>query len=84
MKHENPMDCENAVKNLNAYIDNELDIEHCSEIEDHIQNCPNCQVVINTLKKTIDIYRTDGKKTHLPSDVRKRLYACFDLDETIE
>jgi anti-sigma factor (TIGR02949 family) len=84
MSHKHHFDCEDTLQNLNAYIDGELDHAMCDEIEEHIQHCPNCQVIVNTLRKTIEIYQADGRDTHLPEDVRNRLYACFDLDEDVK
>jgi anti-sigma factor (TIGR02949 family) len=81
MKHEHGFDCKDTIQNLNAFIDGELDAILCEEIEEHLQDCPNCQVVVNTLKKTIQIYQSDSRITQLPKDVRERLYACFDLDD---
>lgn len=81
MTHKHEFSCKDMVKNLNAYIDGELNDVLCSEIEDHISSCTNCQVVVNTLKKTIKIYQSDGRETKLPPDVRHRLYASFGLDQ---
>lgn len=81
MTHEHEFNCKDMAKNLNAYIDGDLDDVLCGEIEEHISSCSNCQIVVNTLKKTIQIYQSDGRETKLPPDVRKRLYANLDLDE---
>ncbi len=83
MTHEHKFYCKDMVKNLNAYIDGELDNALCGEIEEHINSCSNCQVVVNTLKKTIQIYQSDGRETKLPPEVRKRLYASLDLDDYV-
>lgn len=82
--HEHDMECQDIVKNLNGYIDGELDSELCNQLETHIQSCPKCQVVVNTLKKTIHLYQVDGEQTSLPEDARKRLYACLDLEDYVE
>ncbi|MCB2209644.1 zf-HC2 domain-containing protein [bacterium] len=81
--HEHDVECQNIVENLNGYIDGELDSELCGQLEAHIQSCPKCKVVVNTLKKTIHLYQVDGEKTSLPEDARKRLYACLDLEDYV-
>jgi hypothetical protein len=81
MTHEHEFNCKDMVKNLNTYIDGDLDDVLCSEIEDHISSCSNCQIVVNTLKKTIQIYQSDGRETKLPTDMRKRLFSSLGLDE---
>jgi predicted anti-sigma-YlaC factor YlaD len=76
--------CEAILQNLNAYIDGELNSILCGKIEAHIEACPNCQVVVNTLKKTIQLYQVDRENTTLPEDARKRLYACLDLEDYVD
>lgn len=81
MSHQHDLDCKDILNNLNDYIDGDLDAILCSEIETHIEACPNCRIVVNTLKKTIHLYRIDGQETTLPLDARKRLFASLDLDD---
>lgn len=80
MKHAN-MDCKEIIQNLNAYIDGEIEETLCADIEAHIETCSNCQIVVNTLKKTIHLYKEDGRETVLSSEARRRLFACLDLDD---
>lgn len=80
MNHTN-MDCKVILENLNAYIDGELDPTLCDDIEGHIDACSHCKIVVNTLKKTIHLYKKIGDETTLPSTARRRLYTCLDLDD---
>ncbi len=80
MNHTN-MDCKEIMENLNPYIDGDLDPTLCGDIEAHIKDCQNCQIVVNTLKKTIHICKKIGEETTLPSAARRRLYTCLDLDD---
>lgn len=82
--HEHELGCQDIVKNLNGYIDGELDAELCGQLEAHIQSCPRCQIVVNTLKKTIQLYQVDGEQTSLPEEARKRLFASLDLDKYVK
>lgn len=43
--------------------------------------CENCRVVVDTLRKTISLYRTTGSVTEMPEDARQRLFHRLDLDE---
>lgn len=78
--HDHDTGCKDIVKNLNSYIDGELDAELCGQLEAHIQSCPKCRIVVNTLNKTIELYQEDGEQTKLPEEARKRLFACLDLE----
>jgi anti-sigma factor RsiW len=64
---------------LSDYVDGELEARLCAEIETHMRDCPDCQVMVDTLRKTIVLYRTHGQ-TALPADVQRRLYAVLELE----
>ena len=73
--------CRYLLTSLSDYVDGELDDDLCLEIERHMSNCENCQVVINTLQKTVDLYHQSSQTPDIPSDVRDRLFKRLDLDE---
>jgi predicted anti-sigma-YlaC factor YlaD len=81
MTHQHDVDCNDTIQNLNNYIDGELDSSLCSDIEAHLKVCPKCRVVVNTLKKTIQLFQADGEETVLSPEARQRLFSCLDLDE---
>ena len=84
MTHQHGLECKDLIHHLNDYIDGELDDTLCGKIEAHIESCPNCKVVVNTLKKTIQLYQDDGESVTLPLEARHRLFAALDLDEDAE
>ncbi len=57
----------------------DLEAELCLEIETHMSECENCRIVVDTLRKTVVLYRTRGQ-AEVPDDVRSRLYAVLDLE----
>ncbi len=81
MKHEHEMNCLDILRNMSDYIDGELDAEFCKEIEAHIRSCPDCKIVVDTLKKTLQLYRISGQEITLPKDVRERLFGRLHLNE---
>lgn len=73
--------CSNLLEYLSSYIDGELeDQKLCTEIESHLENCENCQIMVDTLKKTLYLFQNQAEKTPLPSDVRNRLFVKLELD----
>lgn len=78
MSHGN---CRYLLGSLSDYIDGAAEEQICAEIERHLAECENCRVVVDTLRKTVYLYRLDTEETTMPSDVRQRLYRCLDLDE---
>jgi anti-sigma factor RsiW len=73
------MECRELLGALSDYIDDELEAHLCAAIEAHLRDCPKCQVMVDTLNKTIVLYRTRGQ-SDMPSDVHARLYAVLDLE----
>ena len=70
------MNCSSDV--LQAYLDDELEMAQRLAIEDHISECPNCWVICDTTKKTIQIYR--GMDPYpIPSDMHTRLMSALEL-----
>ena len=70
------MDCKKILQELNLYIDGELDPDLCRQLEAHLKDCDRCRIVLDTTKKTIEIYR-DQTPMDLPVDVRNRLHASL-------
>lgn len=76
--------CRNLLHSLSEYVDGELSESLCEEIQAHLADCKDCQIVVNTLQKTISLYHEIADKPDIPLDVRKRLYRRLDLEEFLE
>jgi anti-sigma factor RsiW len=77
--HHDSNGCQHLLGDLSDYLDSEVSAELCAEIEEHMDGCDNCQVVIDTLRKTIVLYR-EMPQPDMPDGVRQRLYKALDLD----
>jgi anti-sigma factor (TIGR02949 family) len=73
--------CKDLVLSLSDYVDGSLSEDLCHELEKHLQNCENCKVVVDTLKKTIDIVREQKSQDKIPVDVKQRLFYRLNLAE---
>ncbi len=73
--------CNQILEQLSEYVDGALDETLCAELERHLCECDDCQVVYNTMKKTIDLYRKTSPGVDVPDDVRSRLYARLNLED---
>ncbi len=80
-KHE---ECRQLLNLLSDYLDGDLQQELCDEIENHMKDCDNCRIVIDTLGKTISLYQTSSEPATVPEDVRQRLFHRLDLDEFLK
>jgi anti-sigma factor RsiW len=76
-----PVRCMDRLGSLSDYLDGELDEELCAEIERHMAECGNCRLVVDSLRKTIALYRDYGHQ-EIPDEAKARLYAVLDLRET--
>jgi hypothetical protein len=65
-------------------VDGNLDDCLCFDLEQHLQDCPDCQVVVNTMRKTIELYHVSGAVEAMPEDVRTRLFMKLDLEDYIK
>ena len=57
----NRHECQHLLGQLSDYVDGELEQTMCEEIERHLADCQNCRVVVDTLSKTVALYRTQGQ-----------------------
>jgi hypothetical protein len=64
--------CKEFLQELNDYLDETVDVEVRHKIELHITECPNCFVILDTTKKTIQVYKGMQPQA-LPEDVQARL-----------
>ena len=64
--------CKEFLTELNDYLDATVDVDIRRRIETHITECPNCFVILDTCKKTIQVYKGMQPQV-LPDDVQTRL-----------
>jgi anti-sigma factor (TIGR02949 family) len=81
---EHDHDCRDFLEQVSDYIDGSLDELTCENFKKHLDECEHCQVVINTTKKTIELYHDKNMEIQLPPGVRSRLFHCLELDDYIE
>jgi mycothiol system anti-sigma-R factor len=81
MKMEKHLHCKEFVSTISSYVDEELSDELCTELDKHLSECENCRIVVNTLKKTIDIYHQQAEQEKAPDDVKDRLFYRLNLEQ---
>jgi predicted anti-sigma-YlaC factor YlaD len=79
------MVCHDLLQHISEYVDGSLRVELCAKIEEHLHGCEDCRIVINTLKKTVELYRGSSvEECELPEAVRSRLFARLDLEDFVD
>ena len=68
--------CRQFLDELNAFLDDSTDPEFRSQLNRHVSECPNCWVVVDTTKKTIEVYK-GMDAAPIPEPVREKLLAAL-------
>ena len=71
------MKCKTFIAELADYFDEDLDPLLRAEIEEHLAKCKNCRVVVDTCKKTINIY-CNSEPAPIPVEVSNRLRVALE------
>ncbi len=79
MERKQDQVCRELKDKLSAYLDGELESAICAEIEQHLHDCDDCRVVVDTLNKTITLYRHYGQASVSP-DTHERLTRVLNLE----
>lgn len=68
--------CKDFLNELNDYLDETVEASVKQELEQHLSECPNCYVICDTTKKTIQFYR--GTEPYpMPPEVHQRLLSAL-------
>jgi len=70
------MKCSEFLAILDDVIDESIAAETRAEIETHLHKCGHCEVVLDTTRKTIEIYRSN-EIYELPAEVSERLHVAI-------
>ena len=69
--------CKDFLSELSDYLDEKIDAELRAKLESHITECPNCWVIADTTRKTVQIYK--GMDPYpVPQEVEQRLMLAIE------
>ena len=74
------MNHRHVFKNVCNFIDGELDARTCAELKKHVAACPKCRIYVDTVRRTIMLYKVNDKPKKLPAAAKQRLYATIALN----
>ena len=69
--------CKDFLQELGEYLDETVDAELKAHLEAHVTQCPNCWVIFDTTKKTLQVYKGVQPQV-IPQDVHDRLMAALE------
>jgi anti-sigma factor (TIGR02949 family) len=69
--------CKDFLKGLNDFLDQTADPETREHLKKHVNECPNCWVIFDTTKRTVQVYKGMEPQT-LPEDLHNRLMKAIE------
>ncbi|HLJ17256.1 MAG TPA: anti-sigma factor [Bryobacteraceae bacterium] len=69
--------CKQFLQELNDYLDDTVDRELRQRLEAHITRCPNCFVIFDTTKRTLQVYKGMQPQV-IPEEVESRLMIALE------
>jgi anti-sigma factor RsiW len=67
------MKCDRAYLHICDNLDENLHSPRCREIKAHLRECPDCQAYLDSLKKTIALYKAMPEPS-VPTRVHRELF----------
>ncbi len=67
------MNCKNLIREISDYIDGDLELSVKQELEQHLEHCGECKMVVDQTRLTVEVF-CDSKPVELPGDVKSRLH----------
>ncbi len=64
------MTCTDFLAKMTDYFDGEVDAGLLEEIRAHLEECTHCEILVNTTRQTIQIYR-DHQVFELTTEMRE-------------
>ena len=79
--HTHSLSCSEVYDHLCDNLDEKLNSESCRQIKAHIADCENCTALLDSLKKTVYLYR-HYPTPKLPKKIKKELFAVIRYDNS--
>ena len=84
VKKHTDNNCGHLLSSLSEYVDGELSDDLCKALEHHLEDCEDCRIVVDTLRKTVYLYHATAETENIPNDIRQRLYKSLNIEEFLE
>ena len=68
--------CKDFLNELSEYLDDTVDPEIRARLHQHVTECPNCWVILDTTQKTIKVYK-GMEPQNIPTDLHSRLMSAL-------
>lgn len=72
------MKCKQAYHHICDSLGQDLESPRCREIRKHLEACPDCSAYLDSLKKTVLLYR-EASSRKVPPPAHKKLFRAIDI-----
>ena len=69
-------DCEELLSGISDYVDGTASMELCAELQRHMEGCPDCRVVVDSIQKTVRLFRGE-EEVDLPDGFHEKLHGTL-------
>ena len=66
-------DCKDMLGGLSDYLDGNEQSAMCAELRRHMDGCEKCRIVVDSARRTIQLYKGDDL-VEFPVEVKERLH----------
>ena len=70
------MNCKGVIREISDYLDGELELAVKQELEQHLERCEECKLVVDQTRLTVDVF-CGSEPVDLPPDVQSRLHEAL-------
>lgn len=73
------MKCLKALEQICEALGEDLDSPMCQEIQEHLDDCPECCAYVDSIKKTVYFCRQQMAQKDVPAEIDSRLWKILNL-----
>jgi RNA polymerase sigma-70 factor (ECF subfamily) len=66
--------CKDVYRHICANLDADLTSARCRRLKQHLESCPNCRAYLDSVKKTVTLFRM-APSPPLPASVHRKLFS---------
>jgi predicted anti-sigma-YlaC factor YlaD len=73
---------EQFLQELYDQFSKDIDEEIIIDVVEHMKNCPDCKIYVDSVKQIVKIYRVNESEQTVPDDVSERLFKTLRIKRT--
>ncbi|MBC8196510.1 MAG: hypothetical protein H8E60_01345 [Candidatus Marinimicrobia bacterium] len=76
MKHVHTIE---EMKLICQQFGEDIDSEICEEVKKSLENCPECRIHFDSIKKVVNIYKSHEQDSDIPNNLSNRIIKSLNL-----